>query len=250
MTPGVAVSRPLVVIPTYNEASNIGEMVRRVAAIVPTATVLVVDDGSPDGTADVVTSVGAETGGDRVHVLRRAGKLGLGTAYRAGFRWGLERGHDALVQMDADFQHDPKSVPALLAALDRGADMVIGSRYVPGGSIPDSWPWRRKQLSRWGNRYVSAVLGLDVRDATAGFRAHRSDAIARLDLDAIRADGYGFQIELTYRTRQAGGTIDEVPIQFGERVSGESKMSGRIIAEAFRMVTVWGVVDRLSRRSR
>jgi hypothetical protein len=125
--------------------------------------------------------------------------------------------------------------------------MVIGSRYTPGGSIPETWPWHRRQLSLWGNRYASAVLGLGVRDATAGYRAHRADAIARLDLDAVRADGYGFQVEITYRTRQAGGVIVEVPIQFGERLRGESKMSGRIIAEAFVMVTKWGVRDRLRR---
>ena len=246
-TAGFEVARPLVVLPTYNEAANIEEMLQRVVTVLPSATILVVDDGSPDRTADIADQCGAKIGDGRVHVLRRATKSGLGTAYREGFRWGIEAGHDALIQMDADFQHDPASLPELIAPLAQGADMVIGSRYTAGGSIPETWPWHRRQLSRWGNRYASGVLGLGVRDATAGFRAHRTDAIARLDLDAIRADGYGFQVEITYRTRQAGGVIVEVPIQFGERLRGESKMSGRIIAEAFVMVTRWGLRDRLMR---
>jgi glycosyltransferase involved in cell wall biosynthesis len=225
-------------------------MLRRIDTVLPSATMLVVDDGSPDGTADVAEHSGAKIGEGRVVVLRRARKSGLGTAYREGFRWGLAAGHDALIQMDSDFQHDPASLPELIAPLSQGADMVIGSRYTAGGSIPETWPWHRRQLSRWGNRYASAVLGLGVRDATAGYRAHRADAIARLDLDAIRADGYGFQVEITYRTRQAGGVIVEVPIQFGERLHGESKMSSRIIAEAFVMVTKRAVRDRLRRGRR
>jgi dolichol-phosphate mannosyltransferase len=241
------VSRPLVVLPTYNEAENIVAMIGRVGAVVPSATILVVDDGSPDGTADLAVAAGVELGGDRVEVLRRGAKTGLGTAYRAGFRWGIEHGHDALIQMDSDFQHDPDSLADLIAPLNTGADVVIGSRYVAGGSIPDHWPWYRKRLSRWGNRYASGVLGLGVHDATAGFRAFRADFVASLDLDAIRADGYGFQIEMTYQTRLAGGTIVEVPIHFGERHHGVSKMSGRIIGEALALVTWWAIRDRVLR---
>jgi dolichol-phosphate mannosyltransferase len=218
------VRRPLVVLPTYNEAENIAAVIERVGAAVPSATLLVVDDGSPDGTADLAVAAGASLGNERVEVLRRGAKSGLGTAYRAGFRWGIEHGHDALIQMDSDFQHDPDS-------------------------IPEFWPWYRRNLSRWGNRYASAVLGLDVADATGGFRAYRADFVARLDLDAIRADGYGFQIEMTYQVRRAGGTIVEVPIQFGERHHGESKMSGHIVAEALVLVTWWAIRDRVRHRS-
>ena len=239
------VCRPLVVLPTYNEAENIAAVIERVGAAVPSATLLVVDDGSPDGTADLAVAAGVELGGDRVQVLRRGTKSGLGTAYRAGFRWGIEHGHDALIQMDSDFQHDPDSLPDLIAPLNAGADVVIGSRYVSGGSIPDHWPWYRRHLSRWGNRYASAMLGIGVRDITAGFRAYSAEFVAGLDLDAIRADGYGFQVEMTYQTRLAGGTIVEVPIQFGERHHGESKMSVHIVAEAMALVTWWGIRDRL-----
>lgn len=237
------VDRPLVVLPTYNEAANIAEMLQRITAALPMASVLVVDDGSPDGTARVAETA-AQSLPINVVVLRRERKLGLGTAYRAGFRWGLDHGHDALVQMDSDFQHDPEAIPSLLAALDRGADMAIGSRYVTGGSIPATWPWHRRELSRWGNRYASTLLNLGIHDATAGFRAHRSSFIRTIDLDAIDTDGYGFQVQLTYRARKAGGVIAEVPIKFGERVRGDSKMSGRIILEAFIMATRIGLRDR------
>jgi glycosyltransferase involved in cell wall biosynthesis len=238
--------RALVVIPTYNEAENIDEVVRRVRAVLPDGQVLVVDDGSPDGTADRAEATGREVGG--VDVLRRAGKAGLGSAYRAGFAWGLERGAPILVEMDADLQHDPASLPDLLAPLDGdSADLVIGSRYVPGGSIPD-WRLHRRLLSVWGNRYVSLVLGLGVRDSTAGFRAYRAEQLKALDLESVRADGYGFQIEMTYRTKRAGGRIVEVPIRFGERTHGDSKMSGAIVVEALTMVTWWALRDRVLRR--
>lgn len=238
--------RALVVIPTYQEAENIARVLQRVRAAVPDAPVLVVDDGSPDGTADLAEAAGREL--RHVDVLRRSAKAGLGDAYRAGFRWGIEHGAPILVEMDADLQHDPSALPSLLAPIERDeADLVIGSRYVPGGSIPD-WRLHRRLLSRWGNRYASMVLGLGVRDSTAGFRAYRTAALERVDLDAVAADGYGFQIEMTYRTRQAGGRIVEVPIQFGERTAGESKMSAAIIGEALRMVTWWGLRDRVLRR--
>lgn len=243
------VDSPLVVLPTYNEAANIAEMLYAVAVVLPAASVLVVDDGSPDGTADVVEATAAVLP-VRVDVLRREGKLGLGTAYRSGFEWGLARGHDALVQMDSDFQHDPSALPSLLAALDAGADMAIGSRYVAGGSIPTTWPWYRRELSRWGNRYASLMLRLGVHDATAGYRAHRSSFLERLDLGSIGTDGYGFQVQLTHRARRAGGTIVEVPIHFGERTRGESKMSGRIILEAFAMATKIGLKERLRSSTR
>jgi dolichol-phosphate mannosyltransferase len=238
--------RALVVIPTYQEAGNIARVLQRVRAAVPEASVLVVDDGSPDGTADLAEATGREVG--EVHVLRRTRKAGLGDAYRAGFRWGMEHGAPILVEMDADLQHDPAALPSLLAPIEAGdADLVIGSRYVAGGSIPD-WRLHRRLLSRWGNRYASMVLGLGVQDSTAGFRAYRTAGLERIDLDGVAADGYGFQIEMTYRSRQAWGRIVEVPIQFGERIAGESKMSANIIGEALRMVTWWGLRDRVLRR--
>jgi glycosyltransferase involved in cell wall biosynthesis len=173
----------------------------------------------------------------------------LGSAYRAGFAWGLERDASVLIEMDADLSHDPGALPALVAALDQGADLAIGSRYCDGGSIPN-WSRRRKLLSRWGNRYAAAVLGMPIRDATAGFRAYRSEMLRRLDLDAIRADGYGFQIEMAYRVVSAGGAVVEVPIAFVDRVRGTSKMSGRIVIEALLLVTGWGLDERLWHRRR
>lgn len=234
----------LVVIPTYNEAANIGPMIEAVVGVLPTANVLVVDDASPDGTADCVEAIAGTHPAGRVEVLRRSSKAGLGTAYVDGFGWGGERGHDVLVQMDADFQHDPRSLPDLLSAVENGADMAIGSRYVAGGSVPSAWPWLRKALSRTGNRYARTMLQLPVHDVTAGFRAHRQSLLEGLNLDTIRADGYGFQIELTYRARRAGAQVVEVPIQFGERTRGQSKMSLRIVIEALWLVTRWGLRRR------
>jgi dolichol-phosphate mannosyltransferase len=240
--------RALVVVPTYNEAANIATLIQRVRAVLPDARVLVVDDGSPDGTADLAESTGREVGG--VDVLRRTEKAGLGSAYRAGFAWGIERGAPVLVEMDADFQHDPSALPDLLAPIERAtADLVIGSRYVPGGSIP-RWRLHRRLLSRWGNRYSSFMLDLGVADATAGFRAYRADLLQQLELETVRADGYGFQIEMTHRARRAGARVTEVPISFGTRQAGESKMSGRIVAEALVFVTWWCIRDRVLRRRR
>ena len=239
-------ARPLVVLPTYNEAENIAEVLGLVRAALPTAEVLVVDDGSPDGTADVAERAGAALGGG-VSVLRRPGKAGLGSAYRDGFRWGIAHGHDALIEMDADLQHDPAALPDLIAPLGESADLVVGSRYIPGGSTPE-WAWSRLQLSRWGNRYAGAMLSIGVRDATSGFRAYRAELLGRIDLDAINADGYGFQIEMCYATRKVGGAITEVPIRFGDRQRGASKMSSRIVVEALLLVTWWGVRDRILRR--
>jgi glycosyltransferase involved in cell wall biosynthesis len=230
--------RVLVVIPTYNEAENVEAVVRRVRSALPGAGILVVDDGSPDGTADLVDKVGVEL--PDVHVLRRSGKAGLGSAYRAGFRWGLDAGYDACVEMDADFSHDPAALPSLVAPLEDGYEVVIGSRYVPGGKIPN-WSWSRHLLSWGGNRYADAVLGLGVADSTAGFRVYAASVLRRLDLDRIRADGYGFQIEMTLRAKEAGAPIVEVPISFVDRVAGESKMSSAIVVEAFFLVGWWGL---------
>lgn len=239
--------RTLVVLPTYNEADNIEGILNQVRIRVPEACILVVDDGSPDGTADLAERVGAESGS--IEVLRRPRKAGLGSAYRAGFRIGLARGFDVLVEMDSDFSHDPASLPDLLAAVHAGADLAIGSRYVPGGSIPN-WSLARRGISKFGNLYARTMLGLRVRDSTAGFRAFRRDALAAIDLDAVRADGYGFQIEMAYRVHRNGGTIAEVPIAFRDRSRGESKMSGRIVVEALVLVTWWALRDRLLRRGR
>ena len=234
--------RALVVLPTYQEAENVAEVLRRLRAAAPGADVLVVDDSSPDGTAAIAKAAGHELGG--IDVLVRPTKSGLGSAYRAGFAEGLARGYDVLVEMDSDLSHDPARLPALLRAVDAGADLAVGSRYVPGGSIP-SWPVHRRFLSRAGNRYVDLVLDLSVRDATSGFRAYRAEILRRIDLASVRADGYGFQIEMVYRVAAAGGQIVEQPIEFVDRQRGTSKMSFRIIAEALLLVTWWGVRDRV-----
>jgi len=228
----------LVVLPTYNESENIEHVLRRIRDAVPTATVLVVDDGSPDGTAKIAESVGEELGS--IEVLRRQAKSGLGSAYRMGFGWGIERGFDACVEMDADLSHEPEALPGLLDPLSEGCDLVIGSRYVPGGSIPD-WTLLRRLLSRGGNLYADALLGLGVADSTAGFRAYSTELLGRIDLDRIRAEGYGFQIEMTYQAKRAGATIRETPIRFVDRLQGDSKMSTAIVIEALGLVTWWGI---------
>jgi dolichol-phosphate mannosyltransferase len=230
--------RPLVVIPTYNESENIERILRRIHESLPAAGILVVDDGSPDGTGELVKGVAADV--PDLHLLTRTEKAGLGSAYRAGFAWGLERGYDAFIEMDADFSHDPSALPDVVAPLAEGFDLSIGSRYVEGGSIPN-WAWHRHLLSRGGNRYASRVLGLHVADSTAGFRAYSASILRRLDLDRIRAEGYGFQIEMTYRAKQHGATITEVPISFVDRAAGESKMSSIIVVEALGLVTWWGL---------
>ncbi len=236
--------RALVVLPTYNEAANIEEVLRRLHSASPGAQVLVVDDSSPDGTADVAEQVGEELG--VVEVLRRPAKSGLGSAYRDGFKQGLINGFDVMVEMDSDLSHDPAVLPSLLAAVEEGADLAIGSRYVPGGSIPD-WSWYRRALSRWGNRYAAFVLGIQVADATSGFRAYRSQALAEIDFHTVRADGYGFQIEMAHRVIATGGSVTEIPISFTDRIRGTSKMSSWIVVEALVLVTWWGVRDRVLR---
>ena len=239
--------RALIVTPTYQEAENIGEFLRRVRDTAPDADILVVDDNSPDGTADLADQVAAELG--RIDVLRRPKKIGLGDAYRAGFSVGIERGYDVLVQMDADLSHDPVALPAVFREISSGADAVIGSRYVPGGSIPH-WPWLRRALSKWGNRYTSFVLGIPIRDATSGYRAYRADMLKAVDYGSTRAKGYGFQMELAYRVRQQGGRIVEVPITFTDRVRGQSKLTLSVAIEELALVTWWGVRDRVLKRRR
>jgi dolichol-phosphate mannosyltransferase len=237
--------KTLVVIPTYIEAENIADILRRVRAAAPSVDILVVDDNSPDGTADLARAVNDELG--QVDVLVRPGKGGLGVAYRAGFETGFERGYDVLVQMDADFSHPPEKLPELLQRIEDGADVAIGSRYVPGGATPH-WPFRRRALSRIGNFYASRMLGLKVNDATAGFRAYRSEILQKLESASTRATGYGFQVELNYRAHRLGATIVEVPITFNDRVRGVSKMSWHIIGEAMSLVTWWGFRDRVLKR--
>lgn len=239
--------RTLVVLPTYNEAENIDTVLRRVRAAVPDADILVVDDGSPDGTADLAEKTASQAG--NIEVLRRAAKSGLGSAYRAGFRIGLARGYDAFVEMDSDLSHDPDALPALLRAAQSGADLVIGSRYVPGGRIPN-WPWHRLAISRGGNRFARVMLGFDTADSTAGFRVYTRHALSRIALDTVKAEGYGFQVEMTYRVHRAQLEIAELPIEFRDRELGISKMSGRIVLEALVLVTWWGVRDRLGRSRR
>lgn len=239
--------RTLVITPTYQEAENIEQALRRVHAVVPDATVLVVDDSSPDGTGDIAERVGKELG--NVEVMHRPSKEGLGEAYRAAFSQSLERDFDVIVQMDADLSHDAAVIPELVRRVHEGADVAIGSRYVPGGSIPH-WPWFRRALSRYGNRYAGFVLGIKMRDATSGYRAYRAEILRRIGLESTRAKGYGFQIETAYRVHRLGGTVVEVPIEFTDRVRGYSKMTWGIFAEELLLVTWWGFRDRVLRRGR
>lgn len=239
--------RVAVVVPTFNEVGNIDTLLRAVRQVVPDATILVVDDASPDGTADVADELGRLLGG--IEVLRREAKGGLGAAYRFGLRRAIEGGAEVCVQMDADLSHDPASLPALVAAVQYGADVAIGSRYVPGG-ITMNWPRRRRQLSRWGNRYAAGVLGLAVNDVTAGYRAYRSEALERMKFDSVSAEGYGFQVEMTYRLVRLGGKVVEIPITFRDRMQGDSKFSGGIIREAFWLVGKLWIADFGGRRQR
>lgn len=239
--------RTIIVLPTYNERENVAALLRAIRSIVPAADVLVVDDNSPDGTAAVVDETAAELG--QIKLLRRPGKQGLGSAYRQGFAIALDEGYDVVVSMDVDFSHDPAVLPELLRVIDAGADAVIGSRYVPGGATV-SWPLHRRVLSRWGNRYTSLVLGLQVRDCTSGYRAYRADAMRRITPDTTSAEGYAFLTELVRRLVRADCRVMETPIVFADRQFGESKMSGRIIAESMLLVTGWGARDLVSGRRR
>ncbi|MDN5601471.1 MAG: polyprenol monophosphomannose synthase [Brachybacterium sp.] len=231
----------LVVIPTYDEREALPGTLRRLRAAVPEADVLVVDDSSPDGTGEWADAVAAQD--PAVHVLHRAGKQGLGPAYLAGFAWGLERGYQQLAEMDADSSHRPEQLPRLLEAVRRGADLAIGSRWVPRGAV-HNWPLHRLLLSRGANLYVGALLGLGVSDATAGYRVFRAELLERLIGADIASQGYCFQIDMTRRARDLGAVIAEVPIDFDERTAGASKMSGHIVREALVKVTSWGLTRR------
>ena len=235
MTGGV-----LVIIPTYNESESLPGVVRRLREAVPDADVLIADDNSPDGTGDLADALAVQD--EHVHVLHRAGKEGLGKAYLAGFAWGLERGYDVLVEMDADGSHRPEELPRLLAQMDH-SDVVLGSRWVPGGSVVN-WPASRRVLSQGGSLYTRLALGIPTRDATGGYRAYRASALRALDLETVESNGYCFQIDLLWRALQRGLVVREVPITFVEREAGTSKMSRRIVREALVNVARWGAAHR------
>ncbi|MCB9728558.1 MAG: polyprenol monophosphomannose synthase [Deltaproteobacteria bacterium] len=221
--------RALIIVPTYNELENLPLLVEAIFDVVPDVHLLVVDDGSPDGTGELADRIAAADG--RVHVLHRAGKQGLGTAYIAGFRWALERDYPYVFEMDADFSHQPRYLPDLLGAVEGGADLALGTRYIRGGGT-EGWGPLRQLISRGGNLYARGVLWLPFHDLTGGFKCFRREVLEAIDLSDIRSEGYAFQIELTYRARKAGFRIVEVPIVFPDRTRGESKMSGRIVREA------------------
>lgn len=232
----------LVIVPTYNEAANIAAIVGKIRASAPEADVLIVDDNSPDGTG----AIAAELAGldHQVHVLNRTAKEGLGVAYVNAFRWGLDRGYDVLVEMDADGSHQPEELPKLLRALE-DADLVIGSRYVQGGRVVN-WARRRELLSRMGNTYVRIAVGTSLRDTTSGYRAFRADTLRQTDLGNVASQGYCFQVDLAWRAVRSGLHVVEVPITFVERVEGESKMDVAIAREALLRITAWGARHRVA----
>ena len=230
----------LVIIPTYNERENLPSIVSRVRAAVPSAHVLVADDDSPDGTGDLADDLAA--GDDHVQVLHRPGKEGLGAAYLAGFTWGLERGYDVLVEMDADGSHQPEQLPLLLSALV-DHDLVLGSRWVKGGKVVN-WPKSREALSRGGSLWTRLALGIKLKDSTGGYRAFRSTTLRGIGLDDVASAGYCFQVDLAWRTLRRGFRVKEVPITFVEREYGDSKMNRNIVIEALARTTVWGIRHR------
>ena len=239
--------RTIIVLPTYNEAETIRPFVCALRAVSEEIELLVVDDNSPDGTGDIVRELG--TSDSNTRLLHRDAKEGLGAAYRAGFAAVLAEGYDVIVSMDADLSHDPAVIPTMLSRIEGGADVVIGSRYVEGGGTAN-WPFRRRVLSRWGNAYTRTVLGIHVRDCTAGFRAYRAEVLAAIDPGSTRAEGYAFLTELVRRLDHAGYRIEETPITFTDRTLGSSKMSPTIIAESMWRVTRWAIVNRLFGRDR
>lgn len=253
MTERPALDRVVVLIPTYNERDNLEKIVARVRTAAPELDVCVLDDNSPDGTGELADQLAAAD--DQVHVLHRAGKEGLGAAYLHGFAWALDQGYDAIIEMDADGSHRPEDLHRLLSAAEY-ADVVIGSRWVKGGEVVN-WPTHRKVLSVGGNIYTRVLLGMDVNDATAGYRVYRAEALRDLDLESVESAGYCFQVDLTRRAVQAGLTVVEVPITFVEREIGDSKMDQSIVRESLGRITAWGVQrrseqlrERLSGRAR
>ena len=233
--------RAVVLLPTFNERENVGDLLRAIRDAAPEIDVIVIDDSSPDGTAEIAMAVAREI--DGVSVVVRGGKAGLGAAYRHGFQLAFDRSYDVVVSMDCDFSHDPAVVPEMVRLVDEGADVVIGSRYVEGGGTVD-WPLRRRLLSKWGNRYTGALLGTGVRDCTSGFRAYRATALADIEPGSTSAEGYAFLTELVRRLARNGAKIVETPITFKDRERGTSKMSSRIIVESMLLVTRWGLADR------
>lgn len=244
MTQATTTSRPLgrvvVLLPTFNERANLPGVVRRTRAAVPQADILVLDDNSPDGTGEAADDLASAD--PQVRVRHRAAKLGLGAAYLEGFRWALERGYDAVVEMDADGSHQPEQLPTLLHAAGK-ADLVIGSRWVAGGSVVN-WPLHRQALSVGANAYTRFLLGMSVKDATAGYRVYRTTALRGLQLSTVSSQGYCFQVDMTWRAVRAGLTVVEVPIEFVEREVGDSKMSRDIVRESLHNITVWGLAHR------
>jgi dolichol-phosphate mannosyltransferase len=238
--------RVVMVIPTYDEAANLAWIVDRLRRAQPGVDILVVDDASPDGTGAIADEIAATD--PQVNVLHRRAKAGLGAAYLHGFSWALDQGYDVIGEMDADGSHQPEQLGVLLEAL-ADADLVIGSRWVPGGSVVN-WPRRREALSRGGNLYVRMLLGISVRDATAGYRLFRRSTLEKIDLGQVQSTGYVFQTDLVARTLRAGLTVREVPIQFVERVRGDSKMSGAVAAESLKLITRWGLSERRAQVTR
>ncbi|MEI6082998.1 MAG: polyprenol monophosphomannose synthase [Verrucomicrobiota bacterium] len=231
-------NKALLIIPTYNEKENVRGIVTAALEQSPAIEVLVVDDGSPDGTGDIVVEM--QTKESRLHLLRRAGKQGLGTAYIAGFKWGLARDYAFIMEMDADFSHDPKELPNFLKAIEE-ADLVLGSRYTEGAVRVVNWPLSRLILSKGASLYVRIITGMPVMDPTGGFKCFRRQVLENIPLDGIRSNGYAFQIEMSYQTWMRGFRIREIPITFTDRLAGKSKMSGRIVREALWMV--WGMAS-------
>ena len=230
----------LIIVPTYNELANAPLLIRRIFKHIPNSDVLVVDDGSPDKTSDAIRELQQEF--PTLHLLERKTKLGLGSAYRLGFAWGLEQGYKELIEMDADLSHRVRDLKTMIdeKELQPNTDLVIGSRWVPGGKT-ENWSKSRELLSRAANLYVRAMLGLGVKDSTAGFRIYSSSILKKLNLEAIKSEGYSFQIEMTRAVYKLGGKIIEVPITFRERENGVSKMSNKIVREAMLLVTIWGL---------
>lgn len=238
--------RVLVLLPTYNELENLPLIMERIRAAVPDADVLVLDDNSPDGTGELADKMAADD--PRIQVLHRTGKEGLGKAYLAGFAWGLERGYDALIEIDADGSHPPEVLPRMLEVAGE-ADLVIGSRWVPGGAIVN-WPKSREIISRGGNLYIRLALGMPVKDATAGYRVYRASALRAMGLGDVSSQGYCFQVDLTWRAVRQGLVVAEVPITFVERQIGASKMDESIVREAMLNVTQWGLAHRVDQVKR